>query len=217
MTGRDGATFERWIGDRAERCGIDLSPEVCAYLAFHAERVRAEADRLHLTAIRDPHQFLERHVGESLEGAALIPREAIGTALDLGSGNGYPGIPVAAVHPGLRMHLCEASAKKTAFLCRIAEQAPMDLIVVDRQVQRAADLPDIPELGVITSRAVGGWERILPRLSSKLAANGRLLLWAGLSGATVATRAAWSAYQLAGQRPLPGRDRSWVFVYSKKQ
>jgi hypothetical protein len=45
--------------------------------------------------------FLERHIGESFEGAALLPATCSGPLVDLGSGNGYPGIPVAVACRGL--------------------------------------------------------------------------------------------------------------------
>ena len=213
----DRLRFEPWVAARAASCGFALEPEVTRHLALHAERVLEETARLHLTSIRDPDEFLERHIGESLEGAALIPRGTIGTALDLGSGNGYPGIPVAAMHSGLKMYLTEVSLKKAAFLRSVVQQVLPDAVVLERQVQRPSDLPDLPALDTITCRALGGWERILPRLAPKLAVEGRILLWAGAAASAVASRGAWSGLALADRRPLPQRERSWIFVYYKKK
>ena len=74
----DRSRIEEWIVARAARRGFDPAPATVRFLAFHACRVLEEAAELQLTSIRDPDEFLARHVGESLEGAALIPR---GTAL----------------------------------------------------------------------------------------------------------------------------------------
>jgi len=215
--GDDRSRFEGWIADRAARCGFEPDPEITRLLALHAWRVLDEAAELHLTSIRDPDEFLERHLGESLEGAALIPRGTTGTALDLGSGNGYPGIPVAAMHPGLRMYLTDVSLKKVTFLRSVVGQGLPSAIVLDRQIQRASDLTDFPELVAITCRALGGWERIVPRLGPKLAVEGRVLLWAGAAAGAVATRDSWRGLVLVDQRPLPRRERSWIFSYCKKQ
>jgi 16S rRNA (guanine527-N7)-methyltransferase len=190
-----------------------MPPGSVRLLAEHAELVRGADRRLHLTSIRDPDEFLERHIGESLEGAALIPRGTLGEALDLGSGNGYPAIPIAAAHAGLRVHLAEASRDKAGFLRTALARGPRNATVVERHVQRPADLADLPELTAITARAVGGWERILPRLAAKLSKAGRILLWAGPTADGVAQRVAWRNLELERRHVLPGRSRSWVFVF----
>jgi 16S rRNA G527 N7-methylase RsmG len=211
----DRSRIEEWIDRRATRCGFASPPDTSRFLAFHACRVLEEAAELKLTSIRDPDEFLERHVGESLEGAALIPRGTTGLALDLGSGNGYPGIPVAAMHPGLRMHLTDPSPKKVLFLRSVVERSPLQVVVLPRAIERASNLSDLPEFVLITTRAMGGWQRIVPRLVSKLAAHGRVVLWAGADAREVGDRVSWRALRLADEHPLPERDRSWIFVYCK--
>ena len=211
----DRGHVEEWIAQRARRCAFEPTPEITRFLARHALRVLEGAEDLHLTSIRDPDAFLERHIGESLEGAALIPRGTSGAAIDLGSGNGYPGIPVAAMHPGLRMHLAESSAKKATFLESVVRDEATPIVVVSRAIQRASDVADLPVLGVITTRAMGGWERIVPRLLPRLAAGGRVVLWAGDAATDVARRVAWRKLELIERRVLPGRDRSWILMYYK--
>lgn len=209
--------MESWIADRALACGVDLVPGAIRLLAIHVQRVFAEAEALHLTSIRAPGVFFERHVGESLEGAALIPRGTLGAAFDLGSGNGYPAIPIAAAHPGLRIYLAEVSRRKAAFLRSVVESGLPNAVVLERHVQRATDIADLPPLGVITARAVGGWGRVLPRLAPKLESSGRIMVWAGSAADEIAGRVAWRGLALEHRRELPGRTRSWIFVYSKKQ
>ena len=207
---------EEWIAHRALLCGLEPSRDVLQFLAEHACCVLEEATVVKLTSIRDHGTFLERHIGESLEGASLIPRGTTGSALDLGSGNGYPGVPVATIHPGLSMHLTEPSQKKAAFLESVVRGAPFRIVVLPRQIQRSSDLADLPPFEVVTMRAMGGWERIVPRLLPCLIPRGRVILWAGNAGQEVARRVAWRGLELAERRPLPGRNRSFVFVYCKK-
>jgi 16S rRNA (guanine527-N7)-methyltransferase len=212
----DRSWVEEWIGHRAALCELEPSQDVLQFLAEHACRVLEDATELKLTSIRDPATFLERHIGESLVGASLIPRGTMGGALDLGSGNGYPGVPVAAIHRGLTMHLTEPSPKKAAFLESVVRVAPFPIFVLARQVQRSSDLLDLPLLEVVTMRAMGGWERIVPRLIARVAPQGRVILWAGSAGLEVARRVAWKGLELAKRRTLPGRTQSSVFVYYKK-
>ncbi len=71
--------------------------------------------RTNLTSIRDPEEIIRRHFGESLFTARWLPVGAK-TLLDLGSGAGFPGIPIQLALPGLRVTLAESQHKKAAFL-----------------------------------------------------------------------------------------------------
>ena len=114
----DGSGFDFLpeIRRRAAACGLDLNEAGVAALAGHARAVLRANSRLKLRAITEPGPFVERHIGESLEGAALLDPEISGWLLDLGSGNGYPGLPVCIARPGLRPLLVEARSKKAEFL-----------------------------------------------------------------------------------------------------
>jgi len=93
--------LEPAIAARARRSGIDLTPARARALAAHARLLLAHNAVLHLTTITAPDEIVERHIGEAFEGAALLPATISGTLVDLGSGNGYPGIPLALARPGL--------------------------------------------------------------------------------------------------------------------
>ena len=205
--------LERRIRRVATALGIDLSDEATRTLAVHAESVIAAPHELHLTSIRDPEEFVERHVGEALQGAAMLHPEATGTLLDLGSGNGYPGLPIAALRPGLRLLLTEASRRKAKFLREEVAQR-VDAEVLCAQVQRAQDLHERGPLDVVVTRAMGGWEKILPRLHAALAENAQLLVWAGESMEAVVGRSAWRRFELRERRTLAGRERSWIWHFT---
>jgi len=211
-------SLEDAILDRAARSGIELSPAAGRALAEHVRAILAENAVLHLTTIVEPREIVERHLGEAFEGAALIDRDTAGVLLDLGSGNGYPGIPIAAARPGLRATLVEASERKARFLRQVLERSPFrEARVLERSVRRAADLEDVAPIRVLTARALGSWEKILPAVAAALAADGRLLLWAGGTVDTVSRRAVWMRHlELLSRRPLPGRERSWVWVLGKR-
>lgn len=208
--------FEAAIHARARYSGLTLSLKTCGALAGHARRVLHRNPVLHLTAIVEPGELVERHLGEAFEGASLLESDVAGTLVDLGSGNGYPGLPLAAARPGLRPVLVEASPKKAAFLRELAgtEGLP-ELSVLERQIQRAEDLGFVGPIRVLTARALSGWERVLPKLAPALQGEGRILLWGGTAVERVARRAAWQRLRLVRKHPLPQRDRSWIWEFAR--
>src|ERR1700730_17812366 len=76
--------------------------------------------RTNLTAIRDPEEIVRRHFGESLFAARHLdpatPGFGAGALLDVGSGAGFPGIPIALLRPGIQVTLAESQSKKSSFL-----------------------------------------------------------------------------------------------------
>jgi 16S rRNA (guanine527-N7)-methyltransferase len=207
---RDGYPWEAAIDERSRKAGLVLSADAVAGLAAHARAVLEANDRLHLTTVTEPGEFVERHIGESLDGAPLIGGAAHGIVVDLGSGNGYPGIPLA-VASGLRPVLVEATGKKASFLKEALAAAGCRGEVLARHVTRATDLDDVPVIAVLATRAMGDWARIVPKLASKLGPGGIILLWTTSDAERIVQRAAWKRLRVTGTRPLPGRDRSLIF------
>lgn len=211
----DGFDLEKAIAARARGAGLALRPEAVAFLASHARAVAEANDRLHLTSITDARSFVERHLGESLEGAARIPEEASGSLVDLGSGNGYPGIPIAAARPGLRATLIEVAPRKALFLRdALASSGRPDIRVEERNVQRAEDLEDLPPIDFLVTRAMGGWERLLPKLAPRLSPGARVFVWAAADLERIAGRRSWRRFTLERRHPLPGRATSAIAVFS---
>jgi 16S rRNA (guanine527-N7)-methyltransferase len=206
--------LETRIRSRASDCGIELADEAVAALAHHARAVLRENQQLHLTSIHEPLEFFERHLGEAFEGAAMLPADVEGLYLDIGSGNGYPGIPLAAARLGLRLSMIEASVRKAEFLRAVVRDAPLPTVsVLETQVQRASDLEGIDPARVITSRAMGGWPKILPRLRTCLDPDGDMLVWAGDEAEKISRREVWKTFTVADKRALPDRERSWIWRF----
>jgi 16S rRNA (guanine527-N7)-methyltransferase len=209
--------FEDVIAARAKAAGIELAHASARALADHARLVLARNAVLNLTAITSPANFVERHLGEAFEGAALIPAAISGRLIDLGSGNGYPGIPLAHARPGLTPYLAESNGKKAGFLRAALDAAGLlHGQVLERSVQRGDDLDEVRPIAVLATRAMGGWERIVPKLSGCLGPEGRILVWAGENFAEVSRRASWSKLKTLAWRPLPGRDRASVVCLALK-
>src|ERR1700683_5445400 len=104
-----------------------LSPYGVALNDIAADRIRAYvAILLHwnksisLTTVTDPGAILKFHFGESIFAAAEVYHEK-SRLVDVGSGAGFPGIPLAIVSPGLDVTLIESNTRKCAFLWEVAE------------------------------------------------------------------------------------------------
>ena len=206
-----GIDLEARIAERAARCGIELHVEALREIAAHARAVLSANPELSLTRVVDPDEFLERHIGESFEGATMLPAGTAGTLVDLGSGNGYPGLPIAAARRLLEPVLVEASTGKARFLRALLNDVFRRGAVLEEQLQRASDAAGLAPVRVIATRAMGNWERVLPRLTPLLGEDGEILLWAGERARSVLGRTAWRSLKLRECRPLPGRERSWIW------
>ncbi len=210
MTAVDIPDLERRIADRAEASGVTLPDGAALRLAAHVRLVLRENERLHLTTIVEPDELLDRHLGESFEGAALLPEDVGGTLLDLGSGNGYPGVPIAAVRPGLRPVLTEASRRKAEFLREVLASCAAGGEVFEGQVQRAPDLRGLTA-DVLTTRAMGAWQKIVPRMHAALAPDAHVLVWATADAEPIFRRTVWQRFELRGRRDLPDREACTIW------
>lgn len=207
----DGFDLEAAIGREAGALGLELAAAQLAALAAHARRVETSNERLHLTAIREPRGFVERHIGESLAGVLLLDPEVRGTLVDLGSGNGYPGIPLAVARPGLTPVLVESAPRKAEFLALALESAGLhEGSVLQANVQRASDLASVGPVRILATRAMGGWERLLPKLAPVVEPGGCLLVWGGESLDAVARRVSWRRWRMQGGIALRTLDRGRV-------
>jgi 16S rRNA (guanine527-N7)-methyltransferase len=95
--------------------GIALSSEQLEQFRLYAAELRAWNERVNLTAITAEPEIATRHFLDSLR-LALSWGELPTSLVDIGSGAGFPGLPLAILHPALRLTLVESVAKKSAFL-----------------------------------------------------------------------------------------------------
>src|SRR5579863_1762151 len=138
--------------------------------------------RINLTAIRDPEQIVTRHFGESLFAARhLFPssssvspvvKDHDSSAADVGTGAGFPGIPIKLWAPHISLTLIESNHKKATFLREITRA--LTLTNVNVQNARAETLT--ATFDVVTLRAVERFESILPTAAARVAPAGRLAL-----------------------------------------
>jgi 16S rRNA (guanine527-N7)-methyltransferase len=144
-------------------------------LLLHAELTLAANQRLNLTSIVEPRDVALKHFLDSLAPHSLIkPGERV---LDLGSGAGYPGIPLACALDLQEMILAESTLKKARFLQETADELALPSIKVIGE--RGEEILRRVKVDTVLARAVGPAERLLKMLERVTRNFGRLLLYKG--------------------------------------
>ena len=105
-------TLDRALGS----LGLILDPSVRQAIDGHVRLLVAWNAAINLTSVRDPAQIAIRHVADSLSAVRPLQQAGIDAILDLGSGGGFPGLPLAASLPGVEALLVDSVGKKARFL-----------------------------------------------------------------------------------------------------
>ena len=155
--------------------GVDLpaatQQKLLAYLALLQKWNKTFA----LTALRDPSIAVSHHLLDSL---AILPYLTFESLLDVGSGGGQPGIPLAIVRPDLRITLLDSNSKKTAFL----QQAAIELGLTNIAVHcgRVEQYQPRSKFAAIVSRAFSELADFVTLSHQLLAPGGRWLAMKGV-------------------------------------
>lgn len=163
--------------------------------------------RMNLTAVRRPEYIVIRHFGESFFAARhMLDSGSAKTATDLGSGAGFPGLPLAMLAPEVQVTLIESQGKKAAFLNEVVRALRLNNVTVFKD--RAENYPRTADL--VTMRAVEKFGKAAELASHLVAPGGRLALMIGqsqLSEAQVLKDLLWQT-----PIPLPGGESRILLV-----
>ncbi len=114
MTASSAESLADRLEGPAARFGVVLSTDAITAMARFAEALLAWAPRINLTGVRSLDELADEHLADAL---AIVPHlPAYARVLDVGSGGGLPGIPLAIARPDLQLTLLEPRAKRVAFL-----------------------------------------------------------------------------------------------------
>ncbi|MBB5344807.1 16S rRNA (guanine(527)-N(7))-methyltransferase RsmG [Tunturibacter empetritectus] len=149
----------------------DAAPLILTKLAVYLELLLKWNARTNLTAIRDPEEIVRRHFGESLFAGQHLAPEA-NTLLDFGSGAGFPGLPIAILHPGIAVTLAESQNKKATFLREVVRTLAIPVEIWSARVET---MPEGRQFHTVTLRAVDNMAVALAAATSR-ATNDLLLL-----------------------------------------
>lgn len=131
--------------------------------------------RMNLTAVRDPEEMVTRHFGESFFAAGILRPYSPASLIDLGSGAGFPGIPLAMLMPETKVTLIESNQKKSTFLKEVI--FALKLANVSVFTGRGEDHQQ--KAAMVTMRAVERFEQALPIALSLVDQEGQVALMIG--------------------------------------
>jgi 16S rRNA (guanine527-N7)-methyltransferase len=134
-------------------------------------------EKINLTAIQDPLEVLNRHFCECMYAASAVPLEH-GRLADVGSGGGFPGLPLKIIRPELQVFLIESNVKKATFLAEVARELELrDTRVLVSRYEELGE--EIAPLDFVCSRALGEFVPFLEWARSERVAAKQVILWIG--------------------------------------
>jgi 16S rRNA (guanine527-N7)-methyltransferase len=159
--------WKKLLENGAGRIGVNMTSRQIDQLTFHARQLSHWQKKINLTSIRDPKQMAVKHYLDALAPVKIIPPEC--SLLDIGSGAGFPGIPLKIYYPELRVTLIDSVRKKVSFLKHVIRE--LSLNNANAIEGRAEDLPPHTRFDVIASRALSGLDTLVklgwPMLADK--------------------------------------------------
>lgn len=172
-------TAER-LRELAQRAELPLTAAQAETLVRYLEAMLELNQRINLSGIRDPDAALVLHVLDSLHGVRWLESAPAGAFVDLGTGNGFPGVAAAVLHPERTVVLVERRGKKSRAVEELVaragitncQHAAVDGVLLPRQ------RPDLQgNCAAVLARAVGSLEDVVRLASPLLAPGGLVLQW----------------------------------------
>ena len=188
-----------------------VSPLLCDQIRLYIDLLLRWNRTISLTTVTDPSEILRFHFGESFFAVPSVPIRH-GRLADVGSGAGFPAIPIRMAVEDLSVLLIESNQKKAAFLEELTRELHLQNVEVYRgrmqSLEANGNLFDY-----ISARALGDHESLLKWSNTHLNPEGRVVLWLGAADAAkISTLNEWS-----WQPPtkIPATDRRVILTGSK--
>jgi 16S rRNA (guanine527-N7)-methyltransferase len=168
------------LQQNAKRLGITLSDaQLHQFCIYHKELLNWN-EKINLVSEQSAKDLVARHFLDSLTAARFIDKQNART-LDIGSGAGFPGIPLKLACPSLEVYLLESNRKKTSFLKYIVRELQLDKVIVvyDRAEHLMKNNIWKEFFDLLVSRAAFHLEEIIKFSAFFLAAEGQFIALKG--------------------------------------
>lgn len=205
------SAFSKSLLTEVRAAGLSLDDEAARRFEVHYDLLRSWGKRMNLTGLKSTGEIVRRHFLEPIAAADLL--ENSGRLIDLGSGSGFPAIPLNILRPGLDLVLVEASEKKSGFLWAALRELGLKRARVEtRHVRGVADLTDLLPTRYLTCRAVRLADVLGGEGPPVLGPGGRALLFLAARQVEEIERRPPIGLVFAGSRPLPGVESSRLVI-----
>lgn len=198
--------FRQLLAELSTAAGLTLDAEARELAERHALLLLAWNERMNLCAFADLEELVLRHFLEGFLAAELLPAGRPGAqlgVLDIGSGAGFPGLPIRAVRRDISLTLIESRGRKAAFLSLVAAQYPEP-----RPRVLAEELSRVHPEVVGSCVTLRGLQVPVEQLRARLAPGGRLITFPARGETDSESCSLRSAgFGVVARRSLPRGDR----------
>ena len=205
----------------AEPYGVAVTPELAERLGIYARLLVEWNEKMNLTAITDPVGIAVKHFADSLTVAPLLPKGEF-SLIDVGTGAGFPGVPLALYRPDCKLTLLDSLNKRIDFLKEVCDD--LGLTDVDCVHGRAEEFAAAhrESYDIVTSRAVANLQ-MLCELCLPLVKEGGYFLSMKAVDSDAELKLAYTAIKTLGgvveqvkDYQIPGTEVSHRLIYIKK-
>lgn len=173
---------DQQISQATSPFGISLSGDQIAMVREYVRLLLKWNQSISLTTVTDVEEILSRHFAESMFAAQVRPVENCRLA-DVGTGPGFPGLPLKIFVPSIQLILVESNKKKCAFLSEVVRSLGLkDVEVLAERFEQIR--PEMLPVDLVAARALGEWKELLEWSARSLLPGGNLMLWLGADDAT---------------------------------
>jgi 16S rRNA (guanine527-N7)-methyltransferase len=201
------------LREGARRLGISLQKKQVDQFLAYLNELKQWNRRINLTALTTNKEIIERHFLDSLMGVRAMKPYKEPSLMDIGTGAGFPGIPIKLYNPEIILTLVEPRHKKAAFLhhlCGILDLRGVS--VIDERFEELYGRPEhLRAYQIVVTRAFIKPNLALEAADPFLAPNGRIVLYLGPSTAERwVSGPGWSHETLDYRLPFSGKKRSII-------
>ena len=191
--------------------GLTASARLCDQIRTYIDLLLHWNKKTSLTTVTDTEEILRFHFGESLVAVPAIPIRH-GRLADVGSGSGFPSVPIRMASEDVKVILIESNQKKAAFLAEVARELQLKNVDVRRSRMEDVHLVD-EKADFVTARAVRIDDEFLDWSRKALNSTGSVALWLGEEDANrISNKSSWK-----WENPIriPRSDRRVILKGSK--
>ena len=182
--------------------GVSLTDEMCEKFDRYAELLVEWNEKMNLTAITDPVGIAVKHFADSLSAVPLLPEKQGIAVIDVGTGAGFPGIPLAIVRPDMRLTLLDSLNKRLTFLSEVCRELGITATTVHARAEEGARGALREQFDVATARAVAALPVLSEYCLPYVKVGGRFIAMKGPESEAECKEAARAIGLLGGGKPV---------------
>lgn len=204
-------SFQDTLREGAKGIGVELSQEILQQAETYYRLLSQWSRKINLTSLSKPEEVITYHFVESFF-ASLHMSHSPSRWADVGSGAGFPALPIKMLRPRLKLYLVEPHHKKVHFLKEVVRRLGLpEVWPMAMTLQEFQSCPPSPgRFRYISSRAWGALPQLMNFARQKLEPEGRMLLFMGKQRCQELTQMHLEGLMVDSIIPLPTREQGFL-------